>query len=505
MVARNDGCGTDGTGGAEKGMSGMEGCSLEGFPFMRFLSRKDRDRIDEAVCHILERIGMRVFHEEAVALLAKAGCRVENGSHVRIPEPVLRSAMETVPRAIPVWDREGREAMDLGGMRSYFGPGSDLLFTLEGLTGERRRCRIEDVARAARLCDALPNIDFVMSFAHPTDVAPHHAYLRSFRAMVENSAKPIVTTAEDRADLQEMWALATEARGGEDALRRRPYILHYAEPTSPLKHPFSSVDKLLLCAEKGIPLVYSPAPIAGSTAPMTIAGHVAQGLSECFCGLVIHQLRSPGAPFLMGMGPAVLDMATAQCSYNAPEYYLSYVSLVEMSHYYGIPNWGYAGTSDSQVPDGQAAVEAGVLTFISTMIGSNLNHDVGYLDFGRTGSLEMIVILDELIDQARRMRRGIPVDDDDLALEAIAQISEKGNFLEHPHTLRHFASTQWRPSLLNRQGFHAWEQKGRESLLDRAVHRVKKILESHEPDAVPPALALALEEKTSRFRAGEPV
>ena len=481
----------------------METSCPDGFPFMRFLSAGDRERIHEAVCHILDRIGMRVFHEEAVALLGKAGCRIEDGTRVRIPEAVLRAAMETVPRSISVHDREGRPAMDLGGTRSYFGPGSDLLFTLDGDTGERRRCRIEDVARAARVCDALPNIDFVMSFAHPTDVAPHHAYLRSFRSMVENSAKPVVTTAEDRGDLHEMWAMAAEARGGEDALRRRPYILHYAEPTSPLKHPFGSVDKLLLCADKGIPLVYSPAPIAGSTAPMTMAGHVAQGVAECFCGLVIHQLRAPGAPFLMGMGPAVLDMATAQCSYNAPEYYLSYVSLVEMSHHYGIPNWGYAGTSDSQIPDGQAAVEAGVLTFISTMIGSNLNHDVGYLDFGRTGSLEMIVILDELIDQARRLRRGIPVDDDALALEAIAQVSEQGNFLEHPHTLRHFASTQWRPRLLNRQGFHGWEQKGSESLLDRAVGRLKRILETHEPASLPPALALALEEKTSRFRAGE--
>ncbi len=470
-----------------------------GFPYMRFLSQEDLDRIHHAVCHILDRIGMRVFHEEAVDILQKAGCRIEDKTRVRIPESLLGQALETVPRSVEVYDREGNQAMDLGGTRSYFGPGSDLLYALDGKTLQRHRCRIQDVARAARVCDALSNIDFIMSFAHPSDVPPHHAYLQSFRAMVENASKPIVTTAEDRGDLHEMWALAAEARGGESALRERPYILHYAEPASPLKHPFSSVDKLLFCADKGVPLVYSPAPIAGSTAPMTMAGHVAQGVAECLCGLVVHQLRSPGAPFLMGMGPAVLDMSTAQCSYNAPEYYLSYVALVEMSRYYDIPNWGYAGTSDSQVPDGQAVVEAGVLTLISVMIGSNLNHDVGYLDFGRTGSLEMIVVLDELIDQARRLKRGVPVNEDSLALEVIADVAEKGNFLEHPHTLEHFSSTQWRPKLLNRRGFHAWEQAGRAGLMDRAVDRLNRILKFHQPSPVPPALALALEERTGRF------
>ncbi len=484
-------------------MKEMTAGGLNGFPFLRFLSRKDKERIDSAVCSILDQIGMRVFHDEAVSLLRKAGCRIEDHTRVHIPEALVRSSVDAVPRLISVYDREGDPAMDLGGTRSYFGPGSDLLYTMEGETLKRHRCRLEDVARAARVCDALSNIDFVMSFAHPADVSPHRAYLQSFRTMVENSSKPIVTTAENREDLREMWAVAVEARGGEEVLREKPYILHYAEPTSPLKHPFSSVDKLMFCAEKHIPLVYSPAPIAGSTAPMTMAGHVAQGIAECFCGLVIHQLRTPGAPFLMGMGPAVLDMATAQCSYNAPEYYLSYVAFVEMSRYYDIPNWGYAGTSDSQIPDGQAVFEAGLLTFISTMIGSNLNHDVGYLDFGRTGSLEMIVILDELIDQARRLKQGVITGEDELALDVIAQVAEKGNFLEHPHTLRHFATTQWRPKLLNRQGFHGWEQAGGIGLLDRAARKLRMILQSHEGVPISPALSSFLEKRTDRFKEGE--
>jgi trimethylamine--corrinoid protein Co-methyltransferase len=364
---------------------------------------------------------------------------------------------------------------------------------------QRHPCLLDDVSRAARVADALPNIDFIMSFAHPSEQAPERAYLLSFYAMIANSTKPIVCTASGREDLNEMWEIARILRNGEAALQSKPYFIHYAEPISPLKHPFDSLDKLLFCADKSIPLVYSPAPISGSTAPITIAGHVAQGLAECFCGLVIHQLKTRGAPFLMGTGPAVLDMATGQCSYNAPEYLLAYLAVIEMSHFYNLPSWGYAGTSDSQIPDGQATFEAGLLTFISAMAGSNLNHDVGYLDFGRTGSLEMIVILDEMIDQIRRLYQGIPVNAEMLAVDVVREVGPVGNFLTHPHSLRHLRATQWRPKLTSRMGYEKWQSSGSTSLLDRAQKRLHQILESHQPTPLAEDLATRIQNRVDSF------
>ena len=409
---------------------------------LSLLSQHQKDQIHQSILHILKEIGMQVLHDEAVTLLQKAGCSVAKDNIIKIPENLVRRAIQSALRNIPIYDREGNHVMDLGGRRSYFGTGSDLLYSLDAETLKRRSCVLDDVRRAARLCDALPNVDFIMSCAHPSDLDPQRAYLASFQAMVENSSKPIVSTADCRNDLREMCRIAETIRGGEDKLRAQPYFTHYVEPISPLKHPFASLDKLLYCAEKRIPAIYSPAPLSGATAPITIAGHVAQGLAECFCGLVIHQLKAKGAPFLMGMGPAVLDMATSQSSYNAPEYYLAYLAAIEMSHYYDLPSWGYAGTSDSQIPDSQAALEAALITFLSTMSGANMNHDLGYLDFGRAGSLEMVVIMDEIIDQLRRLQRGILVNDDELGLDVIQEIGPGGQFLTHNHTLKHFRSTQ---------------------------------------------------------------
>jgi trimethylamine--corrinoid protein Co-methyltransferase len=214
---------------------------------------------------------------------------------------------------------------------------------------------------------------------------------------------------------------------------------------------------------------------------MTIAGHVAQGLAESLCGLVIHQLQEKSAPFILGMGPAVLDMTTGECSYNAPEYYLAHMAMIEMSHYLDLPSWGYAGITDSQIPDGQATFEAGLLTFLSAFAGANLNHDVGYMDFGRTGSLVLVVITDEIIDQVRRLLKGIPVNEEMLALDVIRNVGHGGNFLTHEHTFKHCRSTQWRPILFNRKGYDEWEERGKLSLLERARGRLLEILETHRP------------------------
>jgi trimethylamine--corrinoid protein Co-methyltransferase len=423
-------------------------------PMLTALSDGDKRTIYHAALQVLAHTGMTLQHDDAVELLKDAGSQQAADGAVTIPEGVVEKAIASAPANIPLFNREGRQVMDLGGRRAYFGNGSDLMAHVDGKTLARTITSLESVKRAARLCDALPNIDFIMSFAIPHEIDPRQAFVESFAAMAANSIKPIVNIADDRTELATIWEMTKVLRGGDAPLRDKPYWVHLSGPISPLKHPFKSIDKLIFCARTGMPVIYCPAPIAGSTAPMTVAGHVVQGLAECLFGLVVHQLAAPGAPFLMGMGAAVLDMATSQCCYNAPEFLMAYLAVVEMSNFLDIPNWGYAGTSDSQIPDGQATFEAGLLTYLSAAAGSNLNHDVGYLDFARSGSLEMIVIMDEVIDQIRRMQQGIEIDEEQLAVEVIGQGARQGHFLTHPHTLRHLRSTQWRPGIICRHGTH---------------------------------------------------
>ena len=448
---------------------------------LTYLPEADKAAIYEAALEIIESVGMRVHHDGARELLRSAGCEVQDDDLVRIPRALVEKARATAPPVVAVFSRDGEPAMSLGGTNSYFGTGSDLISTYDLESGEHRLSTIADVARAAHLCDGLPNVDFVMSFAHPHDVEPHRSYLESFRAMVANTTKPMVMTSEHAGDLEVMWRVACELRGGEGELRAKPYFTMYLEPVSPLSHPVESIDKLLFCADKGIPAIYSPAPLAGGTAPITVAGHTCQGVAESLFGLVIHQLHRPGAPFLFGIGPAVLDMATSQSSYNAPEYLMTFLCQIEMARWLDLPNWGYGGTSDAQVVDAQAGMEIAELALLCMAAGSNLNHDVGYLDFGLTASLELTVIVDEYVSLNRRLFAGVEVSPETLAVDVVRQVGPGGDFLSAKHTKRHVRSAQWRPTIINREGHVRWQEEGGLDLARKARRKALKILAEHEP------------------------
>ena len=470
---------------------------------LRYLTEVDKAAIFEAALEIIGAVGMRVLHAGARELLLAAGATLHEGDVVTIPRELVERAWAAAPSVVEVFDRDGAHAMSLGGYNSYFGTGSDLMSTYDLETGEHRTSVLADVARAARLCDALPNIDFVMSCAHPNDIEPARSYLESFRAMVANTTKPMVMTSEHAGDLAVMCAVAEELCGGPEELAAKPYFIMYLEPVSPLSHPVESLDKLLFCADHGIPAIYSPAPLAGGTAPITIAGQVAQGAAECLFGLVIHQLRRPGAPFLFGIGPAVLDMATSQSSYNAPEYLMAYVCAVELAKWLDLPNWGYAGTTDAQTIDAQAGMEAAALTLLSLTTGSNLNHDIGYLDYGLTGSLELTVLTDEYLAMNRKIFAGVEVTPETLAVDVVRDVGPGGDFLSHRATARQVRKAQWRPTILNRQGRARWLEEGAPDLREHARRKALRLLAEHEPAPLDAAVAARIDALVAGFEPGK--
>ena len=464
-----------------------------------YLSETDKAAIYEAALEIMATIGMRVHHAEARELMRGAGCTLTEPDLVFVPRELVEQTRETAPAVVAVYDREGRPAMHLGGYNSYFGNGSAVTSVYDLETGEHRPTRLADGVQAARLCDALPTIDFVMAFAHPGEIDPHAALLESFRVMVKNTTKPLVVVAENEWDLAVMIEIAAAMRGGAEELGAKPYFALYGEPTSPLRHPQEAVAKLLLCADHGIPAVYSTSPLAGGTAPITVAGHIAQGTAESLFGLVMHQLRRPGAPFIFGVGPAVLDMATSQSSYNAPEYLMGLMCAVEMARWLDLPNWGYAATTDAQVIDAQAGMEAAELTLLSLAAGSNLNHDIGYIDYGMTASLELIVIADEFLSMNRRVFAGVEVTPETLAVDTIRQVGPGGDFLSTKHTARHVRKAQWRPTIINRQGHVRWQEEGGLDLREKARRKALKLLETHEPEPLPAELAARIDALVDGF------
>jgi trimethylamine--corrinoid protein Co-methyltransferase len=347
---------------------------------------------------------------------------------------------------------------------------------------------IEDVATASRLCDALPNIDFMMSMGLASDVPPETSDRYQFEAMVLNTKKPLVVTAHDLDGMRDIVNMAAMVAGDLDELRRNPFVMLYAEPITPLKHAKEAVEKLLFMAENGLPVIYAPGMLSGATAPVTIAGCLALANAESLFGLVMVQLTREGAPFVYGGGALPIDMRTSVSAYGAPELQLAGAALADMAHFYRLPRFSSAGASDSKVLDQQAMIEGTQSTIMQALCGANLVHDVGYLESGLTGSYDMAVAIDEVIGMVKRILSGLEINDDTLALDVIDRVGPGGQFIDDEHTLKHFRDA-WFPRVLDRRNYESWVEDGKRTMGERLNQRVKEILAEHAPEPVPAATA----------------
>jgi len=449
-------------------------------PQLEILTEDEREMIFSAALEILERTGMKIEHKEGLSLLGKAGACIE-GKIAHIPSYMIKEALRTAPSKILIYNRDGEPAMRLEGFHYYFGTGSDCPNILDSFTGEIRHFTRADIAKGAVIADALPHIDFLMSMGLISDKRVHVTDLYQFQEMVFNSPKPIIFTSHGQRGNEDIIRMASIVAGGEEELRRKPFIIHYIEPTSPLKTSKEAIDTLLLTSEKGIPLIYTPCAAAGATSPATLAGTLAQTLAESLSGLVISQLRNKGAPVILGGVITAMDMKTTAYLYGGPEFHLMSAALAEMAHYLNMPVFGTAGCSDSKVVDEQAAIEATLSIALQTLSGANLIHDVGYLGSGLIGSFDMLVMSNEVIGMAKRIMRGIEIDEEHLVLDVIHNVGPKGDFLSERHTLEHFKAEHWHPELLDRQSYDKWAKGGHKSLGERVNEKTRAILEEHKP------------------------
>jgi trimethylamine--corrinoid protein Co-methyltransferase len=471
----------------------------------RMLSDDQLEELFSGVLHVLESTGLDVHNDEAREILKEAGAWVD-GLRVRVPSYLVKQSLEMAPRSFTLYARDGnaKDNINIGPGRAHFGPGPTCPNFIDIETMERRPYVKSDVPMVAKVVDALSNIDFCESLGTVSDVHHELGALYEFAGMFPNTSKPIVAWSYDWDDSAGIHEIAVAEAGGQAAFEHRPNYVHYCEPLSPLVSTDEAISKLIFAARHGVPLVFTPCPIAGGTAPVTAAGIITQAAAESWMGLVLAQAIRPGLPFIMGGVLSVMDMNAMILSYGAPELSLFMAGLTELAHYAGLPLWQTGGCTDSKALDEQAAIEGSLSCFFSALTGGDLCHDVGYTESAMTGSVFQLTMMDEAIGYARRITRGIEVNEDTLAVNVINNVGPNGHYLREGHTRRHYKSEFWYPTLLDRRNYEEWEMMGKQRLSDRVVAKVQDILATHQPSPIKPetekVIQKVLEEAEDRVK-----
>lgn len=454
-------------------------------PKLSLMNKNQIIKLHSAAKEILETTGINVHHPEMRQKLLDSGAKQGEDPQIFIPEGMVEQSINIARQEIVIYDRLGRRSMTLGPHNIYFGTGSDLIYTRDTQTTERRESVLKDVEQSALLCDALDEIDFVMSFALPKDVRNEDAEPQQYSAILMNTVKPPIMTSFSGIDgLRRMHEMACIIANGEESFRQRPNYILYGQFVSPLQHDFQAIERLMFCADHEIPLIYIPTIMPGVSGPITLAGSLALAAAESLAGLVMTQIQSPGAPFIFGACVSPLDMRTMLFPYGSPEWRINDLVMAELSRYYGLPVFGTAGATDSKMVDAQTGADYASSLLVSALAGTNLIHDIGYLDTGLCGSLESILLGAELVRWVKQFINGMEVCQETLASDVIAEIGPGGQFLDHDHTIENFRKNIFLPFVFDRNDYAQWITDGANDYAARARETAKQIISSHQPTPV---------------------
>jgi len=307
----------------------------------------------------------------------------------------------------------------------------------------------------------------VMSMGLPEDVPQAIDDLAQVDAMVRGTRKPLLVAPRDGhilPKLKEMTALAGEADS----------FGIYAMPVPPLLFDEDGASKVIACAELGVPLIWAPAPNAGTTAPASITSAIVVANAEVLAGLVLSQAVKQGAPFVWGVGVGAMNMRTMTEVYSSAGPVQGYQAQTDLARWYDLPSFSYAAHSDSKTLDEQWGVESAITTVTGLLSRATLLHDVGYLEAGLQSSYESILLGDELIGYTKAFMSELKVDDEALALDEIKAIGPGGNHLARPYTRTHFRGI-WQSELLDTRPHDRWQAEGSTTLLDRLKARVAEL------------------------------
>jgi trimethylamine--corrinoid protein Co-methyltransferase len=461
------------------------------------LSPEEVERIHTASMDLLSAVGVHVDWPLARDLFRQAGADVDDeAQRVRLSEDLVREAVGRAPGQFSLYGAGTDFALEIGGGQVTFAGLGTPTHVIDADSRRRRPATMDDVVRHVKLIDGCRYIHNSQMDVWPNDVPMTTIHSEAIWTWAHHSHKTFGMGCYGYLPTLDMMRLMAIVAGGKEALRQRPAFFAICSVGSPLQMIQMQLEGLLICADYGQPLAMSPEAIAGATAPVTLAGLLAQQNANILAHVALAQIWRPGTPVLYGTVSTIANMRLGNVALGAYETGLITAGAAQMARYYGLPCRSVGGVTESKLEDVQAGLERAGTLLPAVLAGVDFITCGGTLDGTMLESEALLMLDDELAGMALRLARGIEVDDGSLALDLIKEVGQQsgGNYLSLDHTARRFRQEHYIPRLLVREPYDTWAGAGESTALDRARERARQILEKHQPRELDPAMEQALDD-----------
>lgn len=437
------------------------------------LTQEEIEAIHQATLRILCETGVVLQQPAAVRSLEGAGSIVQ-GKRILIPADLVEWALHQCPHTVHLRGRNGNGITlgdgtlhwhNLGGARDVFEPRS----------GSIRRAVLADVCSSARVLDALSSVTTITPFFTPVDVPGPLMSLAMYRHTLPYTTKPVqgpgVQTAQETRLAIEMASV----------IGPPSEVLSLGiSPVSPLNFPDDVVEAILETASQNVTFGPLPCPTAGTTAPLSLAGAIAQQNAEILAAVVLAQLARPGLPVVYTGRLAMMEPRTGLSVWGGVELGLASAATVQLGHYYGFPVNVYGFSTNSNSLSIQNGYERALNAAIPALAGADELSGIGEMQAGVAGSYAQMVCDNEIAGSVARLRRGFTATQDSLAVEVIAAVMDGSrNYLGQKHTKNYLRAGEiYLTELAERGSWEEWDRKGRQGMAEHAIEKAEKILAS---------------------------
>ena len=465
------------------------------------LSRDAVGRIHASALRVLEEVGVKVDLPEALDIFSQAGADVDPKSkRVRIPARVVEKHLGSAPSTVILYGREPKHNLVLEGTRVYMGTGGAAPQVIDPDSGQKRRSNLQDIARLGKLVDGLDNVHFFTIPCTAQDVPEEKLSINEFYAAISTTTKAIMGAAHNLQDVEDVIAMAGMVCGGEEKLKKRPFISFVTSwMVSPLVFDPGVTRILMEIVRRGMPVALSSAPMAGATSPITMAGTLTQLHAEELSGVVFSQLLKPGAPVLYGGIPSMADMHNLSYKAGGVEFGFMNAAISQLATYIDVPNYCSAGITEAKIPSMQAIYEKTFSICQCALAGSNyVHHAAGVLESILTVGYGQFVIDNEIIGMAMKMVKGIKIDADTLAIDVIKEVGPGGYFFASRHTRKYLKTEYLEPMLMPRSARASAEtlqEQRHPQVLHYAREKAAEIIKAHGAPRIPPEIDRRIRER----------
>ncbi len=475
---------------------------IRNIPPYDVLSEENLLRIEAAADRVLAETGIE-FRDDPVALehWRRAGAKLD-GLLVKFEPGMLREILKSAPATFTQHARNPANSVQIGGKAVVFSPAYGSPFVMD-LDRGRRFGTLEDFHNFIKLAQSSPNFHHSGgTICEPVDVAVNKRHLDMVLAHMVLSDRPFMgsVTAEERSE--DSIAMCRVLFGAE-FVDQNCVILGNVNVNSPLVWDGTMTRSLRAYARANQAAVVVPFILGGAMGPVTNAGGIVQSLAETMVGCALTQLERKGAPVIFGNLLSSMNLRSGSPTFGTPEPAIGSMVIGQLARRLNLPLRCSGNFTTSKLPDGQAMMEGTMSMLAAIHCGANfILHAAGWIDGALSMSYEKFMLDADLCGALHVYLDGVKIDDDQLAVEAFAEVGPGNHFFGCSHTLAHYETAFWDSELSDNEPFEKWQAAGSSDAATRANAEWKRRLAEYEAPAMDVATRDALEDFVARKKAG---